>query len=137
MLAVLEPNLKKDEEQTRKYAQKAASVIEPVMVEVKRGAIIVNKGKEITEWDFEVLDYYQLISRENNWLALLKLGGLVTGGICIFALVETRSKCPLRQRDRLLVLLLTLSTPGVLAMGVPYTTWSAVGLLLGSFYGRS
>jgi len=136
LLAVLEPNLKKDEEQTRKYAQKAASVIEPVMVEVKRGAIIVNKGKEITEWDFEVLDHYQLISRENNWLALLKLGGLVTGGICIFALVETRSKCPLRQRDRLLVLLLTLSTPGVLAMGVPYTTWSAVGLLLGSFYGR-
>ncbi|WP_414755951.1 HD family phosphohydrolase [Anabaena sp. CCY 9910] len=136
LLAVLEPNLKKDEEQTREHAQKAASVVAPVMVEVKQGAVIVKKGKEITEWDFEVLEHYQLISRENNWLALLKLGGLVTGGVCIFVLVETRSKCPLRQRDRLLVLLLTLSTPGVLAMGVSYTTWGAVGLLLGSFYGR-
>ncbi|MBD2253960.1 HD family phosphohydrolase [Nostoc parmelioides] len=136
LLAVLEPNLKKDEEQTREHAQKAASVVAPVMVEVKQGAVIVKKGKEITEWDFEVLEHYELISRENNWLALLKLGGLVTGGVCIFVLVETRSKCPLRQRDRLLVLLLTLSTPGVLAMGVSYTTWGAVGLLLGSFYGR-
>jgi cyclic-di-AMP phosphodiesterase PgpH len=34
-----------------------------------------------------------------------------------------------------LVLLLTLSVPGAIAMGLPYTTWSALGLLLGSFYG--
>jgi cyclic-di-AMP phosphodiesterase PgpH len=136
LLAVLQPNLKKDEEETKKHAQQAASVVEPVMVEVRQGAVIVNKGKKITEWDFQVLEHYQLISRENNWLALLKLGALVTGGVCIFVLVERRSKCPLRQRDRLLILLLTLSIPGVLATGISYTTWGAVGLLLGSFYGR-
>ncbi|MBD2345124.1 HD family phosphohydrolase [Anabaena subtropica] len=137
LLSVLQPNLKKDEEQTRKYAQKAASVVEPILIEVKQGTIIVGKGRNITEWDFEVLEHYQLISRENNWLALLKLATMVTGGICLFAFVEKRCKSPLRQRDRLLVLLLTLSTPGLLAMGVSYTTWGAVGLLLGSFYGRA
>ncbi|BCL36894.1 HD family phosphohydrolase [Nostoc sp. MS1] len=136
LLTVLQPNLKKDEEQTKKQAQHAASIVEPVMVEIKQGAVIVNKGKKITEWDFQVLEHYQLISRENNWPALLKLAGLVTGGVCIFVLVETRSKSPLRQRDRLLILLLTLSVPGVLVTGISYTTWGAVGLLLGSFYGR-
>lgn len=136
LLAVLQPNLKKDEEQTKKHAQQAASIVEPVMVEIKQDAVIVKKGQKITEWNFQVLEHYQLISRENNWLALLNLGAVVTGGVCIFALVEKRCKSPLRQRDRLLVLLLTLSIPGVLAIGVSYTTWGAVGLLLGSFYGR-
>ncbi|MBD2500440.1 HD family phosphohydrolase [Anabaena azotica] len=136
LLAVLQPNLKKDEEQSKKQAQQAASIVEPVMVEIKKDAVIVKKGKKISQWDFQVLEHYQLISRENNWLALLNLGGLVTGGVFIYVLVEKQGKCPLRQRDRLLVLLLTLSIPGVLATGISYTTWSAVGLLLGSFYGR-
>lgn len=136
LLAVLQPNLKQDEELTKKQAQQAASVVEPVMVEVKQGTVIVNKGKKITARDFHVLEHYQLISRENNWQALLKLGSVVTGAVFIYALVEKQGKYPLRQRDRLLVLLLTLSIPGVLAIGVSYTTWGAVGLLLGSFYGR-
>ncbi|MCF4968158.1 HD family phosphohydrolase [Nostoc sp. CMAA1605] len=137
LLAVLEPNLKVDQEQTQEKAQKAASDVTPVFVEVKQNQIIVNKGDLITERNFEILEHYQLIRRENNWLELLKLGGLVTGAIGIFVLAEKRIKYQLRQRDRLLVLLLTLSTPGLLAMGLPYTTWGGVGLLLGSFYGPS
>jgi cyclic-di-AMP phosphodiesterase PgpH len=135
LLAVLQPNLKKDEEQTKQQAQQAAAGVTPVMKKVRQGQVIVAKGKNITAWHFEVLEHYQLIRRENNWLGLGKLAGVVTGAIGIFVWVEKRIKCELRQRDRLLVLLLSLTTPGVLAVGIPYTTWSAVGLLLGSFYG--
>ncbi|AFY50179.1 putative domain HDIG-containing protein [Nostoc sp. PCC 7524] len=137
LLAVLEPNLKQDEEKTKQQAQKAANDVLPVIIEVKQGQVIINRGDQITEWHFDILEHYQLIRRENNWLGLLKLATLLTGAIAVFVVVERRSKYHLRQRDRLLVLLLTLSTPGLLAMGVPYTTWGGVGLLLGSFYGPS
>ncbi len=137
LLAVLEPNLKKDEEKTQQEAQLAAAKESPVMINFRKGQVIVTKGQQITEWNFEVLDYYHLISREINWPQLLKLAVFVSGAIGIFVFVERRMKTHLRQRDRLLILLLTLSTPGVLTFGLAYTTWSAIGLLFGSFYGST
>ncbi|MDB9340378.1 HD family phosphohydrolase [Nodularia spumigena CS-336/02] len=134
LLTVLQPNLKNDEEQTKQQIQQASDGVPPVMVLVQEGTLIVTKGEEITKWHFDVLEHYQLIRRENNWLKLTTLAGIVTGAIGIFVVVGRQRSCKLRQRDYLLVLLLTLSIPGVLAFGVPYTTWSAVGLLLGSFY---
>jgi len=135
LLSVLQPNLKKDLVQTTLQAAQAAALVKPVMVSVQQDQVIVRKGEKITAWDFDVLEHYHLIRREINWLGLMYLGSFVTGAVCIFALIEGRSKCQLRQSDRLLVLLLTLSTPVVLTMGIPYTTWSAIGLLLGSYYG--
>ncbi|MBW4563135.1 MAG: HD family phosphohydrolase [Mojavia pulchra JT2-VF2] len=135
LLAVLQPNLKKDEEQTKQKAQQAADGVPPAMVEVQQGQVIVAKGEMITPWNFEVLEQYHLNRREINWPNLVKLAGIVTTAIGIYVFVERRIKIQLRQRDRLLVLLLTLSTPGMLTIGVLHTTWSAVGLLLGSFYG--
>ncbi|MBE9006760.1 HD family phosphohydrolase [Fortiea sp. LEGE XX443] len=135
LLAVLKPNLKKDEEKTKLQAQQAAEGVEPVIVLVKQGEVIVHRGKKITDWQFDVLEKYKLIRRENNWLGLGKLAAIITGAIGIFVWVEKQNKYPLRQRDHLLVLLLTLSTPGAIAMGIIHTTWCALGLLLGSFYG--
>lgn len=135
LMAVLKPNLKKDEIQTTIQAVEAAAGVKPVMVSVKPGEIIVRKGERIREWNFAVLDYYHLTRREINWLGLMLLGGLISGAVSIFAFMERRIKCRMRQSDHLLVLLLTLSTPLLLTMGINYTTWSAVGLLLGSFYG--
>ncbi|MEA5583376.1 HD family phosphohydrolase [Nodularia harveyana UHCC-0300] len=134
LLAVLQPNLKNDEEKTKQQIQQASDRVAPVMVEVREGDVIVTKGEGITKWHFDVLEHYQLISQNNNWLQLTKLACIVTIGIGVFVLVKRQIKCKLRQRDYLLILLLTLSIPGVLAFGLPYTTWSAVGLLLGSFY---
>ncbi|MDB9380516.1 phosphohydrolase, partial [Nodularia sphaerocarpa CS-585A2] len=134
LLAVLQPNLKNDEEQTKQQIQQASDGISPVMVEVQQGELIVSKGEDITTWHFDVLEHYQLIRRENNWLELTKLASIVTVAIGVFVIVGRQRSCKLRQRDYLLILLLTLSTPGVLAFGLPYTTWSGVGLLLGSFY---
>ncbi|WP_103125847.1 HD family phosphohydrolase [Nostoc cycadae] len=134
LLTVLKPNLKKDEAKTRIQAQQAMEGVLPVIVNVKQGEVIVRKGQKITDWQFDVLEEYKLIRRENNWLGLTKLAVIITGAIGIFVWVEKHNKHRLRQRDRLLILLLTLSTPGALAMGIVHTTWSGVGLLLGSFY---
>ncbi len=135
LLAVLKPNLQNDEEQTRENAQKAAAGIPPVMVKVQRGEVIVNKGEQISAWNFEVLEHYHLIRREVKWHELVKLAAVIAIAIGIFVWVERHIDHELRQRDRILVLLLTLSVPGVITLGLPYTTWSALGLLLGSFYG--
>ncbi|MCC5622002.1 HD family phosphohydrolase, partial [Nostoc sp. CHAB 5715] len=135
LLAVLKPNLQKDEEQTRQYAQKAAAGVPPVMVKVRYGQVIVKKGAQITAWNFKVLEHYHLVRREVKWHELGKLAGVIAIAIAIFVWVERHIDYELRQRDRLLVLLLTLSVPGLVTMGLPYTTWSALGLLLGSFYG--
>lgn len=135
LLAVLKPNLKKDEQKTQQQLQEAADKIQPFLVDVHSGAVIVNQGEKITTWQFEVLEHYHLIRRQVNWFELIRLSILVGIAVRIFVWVEQRFKCHLRQRDRILVLLLTLSIPATLAMDVPYTTWSTLGLLLGSFYG--
>ncbi|MBF2004051.1 MAG: HD family phosphohydrolase [Chlorogloeopsis fritschii C42_A2020_084] len=137
LLAVLEPNLTKDEEQTKLQTAQILAGIKPVMVTMRKGDVIIRKGDLITAWNLDVLEHYRLVQREINWQGLLYLGGAVCGAVIIFATVERRFKCRLRQSDRLLVLLLTLSTPLVLTLGTPYTTWSGVGLLLGSFYGAN
>ena len=135
LLTVLKANLQKDEEQTRQNAQKAAAGVPRVMVKVRYGKVIVKKGEQISAWNFEVLEYYHLIRRQVKWQELVKLGSFIAIAIGIFVWVERHINYELRQRDRLLVLLLTLSVPAVITMGLPYTTWSALGLLLGSFYG--
>lgn len=137
LLAVLEPNLTKDEEKTQQQAKQAAAKVAPVMVDFQKGQVIITKGQKITEWNFQVLEHYHLISRENKWPQLLTLAVVVSIAIGIFVFIERRMKTHLRQRDRLLILLLTLSTPGVVTLGVAYTTWTALGLLLGSFYGST
>ncbi|MEM9924969.1 MAG: HDIG domain-containing metalloprotein [Cyanobacteria bacterium P01_D01_bin.50] len=137
LISVLQPNLRQDEQQTELQASKAAAEIQPVTVVVEKGQLIVKKGQEITAWNLAVLENYHLIRREINWLGLMYLGSAVTAAIGIYALVERRLKIRLRQSDRLLVLLLSLSCPSLLVFSIPFTTWSAVGLLLGSFYGRT
>ncbi|MFM8009386.1 MAG: phosphohydrolase, partial [Dolichospermum sp.] len=112
-----------------------AREIPSVMFPVKKGEIIVRKGEKITQLKFQILAHYRLIGYQVNWLGLTVLVAIVTLAIWIFVWLERKSHNYLRQRDRLLVLLLTLTVPGVLALGLPYTTWSAIGLLLGSFYG--
>lgn len=137
LLKVLQPNLKTDREQTRIKEELAAAKIKPVMVKIPAGKVIVRKGQKITAWDLAVLEHYHLIRRGINWVGIGKLAGIVTLCVSIYAVIEWRSHSHLRQRDRLLVLLLNLSTPLILTIGLPYTTWSALGILLGSFYGAT
>jgi putative nucleotidyltransferase with HDIG domain len=137
LVKVLQPNIRKDEQQTELQADVAAAKIPPQMVTIEKGELIVRKGQKITAWNLAVLENYHLIRREVNWLGLTYLGSAVALSIGIYALIEKRLKIRLRQSDRFLVLLLALSCPSLLVIGIPFTTWSAVGLLLGSFYGRT
>ena len=137
LLEILQPNLLKDEIKTKLQAQQAAADVQPILVPVEKGDVIVNKGATITPWQFTVLEYYRLSRREINWWGLAYLTSSVIGGIGVFTLVRRRIKGRLRQRDCLLFLLLTLSVPLVLRFGTPYASWSGVGLLFGSFYGST
>ena len=135
LISVLQPNLKQDVEQTKQQAIAAAAAVQPVFLDVYQGQVIVRAGEIITPSDFLELDYFGLSRREINWLRLIQLGGIVIASVGVFGLVEQRFYPRSRQKDRLLVLLLALSTPLLLVVGVAYTNLPTVGLLLGSFYG--
>ena len=134
LTGVLQPNLTEDKEQTKQRAEQAAQAVEPEIVSIQQGEVIVYQGQEITQADFVLLDYFGLSRRGINWRGLVGFGGVVTGAVGIFWLVERRVHPRLRRRDHLLVLLLTLSTPLLGIFGVSYTNLPAIGLLVGSFY---
>ena len=134
---ILKPNLKPDPEQTKLRAEKAAQELQPVMVSVENGEVIVQAGEKITQEDFVLLDYFGESKRGIHWQALIGFGSLVAGAVGIFFLVERGVHPSLRRRDHVLVFILTLTTPVLIIFGVPYTSLPAIGLLVGSFYGSS
>ncbi|HCF29062.1 MAG TPA: hypothetical protein DEV81_18085 [Cyanobacteria bacterium UBA11049] len=135
LLTVLQPNLKVDEAQTQRLEEQAAAAVQPVVVSAKKGEVIVKQGERISHTDFILLDYFGLSRRQINWWGLASFAGVVSVAVGVFGLVERRSYPKLRQRDRILVLLLTLSTPLLVQLNVPYINLPAIGLLLGNFYG--
>ena len=137
LLSVLQPNLKEDVEQTRRQSEQAASAVEPVMIDVLKGEVIVQEGEVITQHDFDLLDYFNLSRRQIKWLGLIQLEIIIIAAIAVFGWVERQFNFKLRQSDRLLVLLLALSAPLLVTVGVYYTSLPAIGLLLGSFYGSA
>src|SRR5919199_1410068 len=134
LINVLQPNLTEDKEETKRRAEQAAQAVEPVRVSVEKGEVIVYAKEQITQADFVLLDHFKLSRREINWHGLVGFGGLVSGGLVIFWLVERRVHPRLRRRDHILLWLLTLSTPLLVIFNVSYTDLPAIGLLVGSFY---
>ena len=142
LMGVLRPNLTEDQEQTQQQAEKAAEDVKPEMVAVRQGEVIVHADEAISQADFVLLDNFGLSRRGINWHGLLGFGGIVTGAVGIFLLVEQRvyriragTTLPMRRRDYLLILLLSLSTPLLGTFGANYTNLPAIGWLVGSFYG--
>lgn len=134
---VLKTNLVKDPEATRQEAELAAQKIEPVMVNISKGEVIVSKGQKITQRDFVLLDHFNLSERAINWNGLIGLVILVTGAVVVVLVVEQYLHRGLRRRDRFLLLLLTLTTPIIILLQLPLINLPAVGLLVGSFYGSA
>jgi cyclic-di-AMP phosphodiesterase PgpH len=135
--SVLKPNLTQDPEQTRLRAEQAAQAVEPEYIAIRRGEVIVRAGEQITQADFVLLDYFGMSRREINWWGLLGFTVLMGGAVLLFLRVEQRFHPGLRRRDHVLVVLLTLTTPLVVALGLPTTSLPAIGLLVGSFYGSA
>jgi putative nucleotidyltransferase with HDIG domain len=135
LISAIEPNLVQDAAQTRLQAEQAAQAVEPVMVVIRRGEVIVDQGDVIAQEDFVLLDHFGLSQRGINWFGLASFAALVSGGVAAFLLLERRFHPGFRRRDYVLVMLLVLSTPVLLALGVSTTTLPAVGLLVSTFYG--
>ncbi|HIK46824.1 MAG TPA: HDIG domain-containing protein [Leptolyngbyaceae cyanobacterium M65_K2018_010] len=135
LLTVLQPNLVEDSERTRLQAEMAAEAVKPVMVEISQAEAIVVAGEAITQSDFVLLDHFNLSQRRFNYWGLALYGGLVSGGVGLFLLVEHWHSPHLRQQDYLLLTAMVVSTGllkmfGAAAYGLP-----AIGLLAGNFYG--
>jgi hypothetical protein len=136
LMAVLEPNLTQDPDQTRQRAEQAAQEVEPTIVTVQKGEVIVEAGEEISREDFVLLDRFELTRRDLvNWVGLVGFGGLVCVSVGIYWAVERKFYPRSRRRDRVLLLLLSLSVPLTVVLRLPTTSLPAVGLLAGSFYG--
>ncbi|PSB28191.1 hypothetical protein C7B82_14800 [Stenomitos frigidus ULC18] len=135
LLASLQPNLVRDEIQTRLMAERAAQDVKPEMVSIRQGEAIVHAGETITTADFALLDDFKLSRRGVDWVGLMGFGIVIGGAVGVYWLLERRFHPGMRCRDRVLIVLLTLSTPVLLALHVPSTNLPAVGLLVGSFYG--
>ncbi len=135
--AVIRPNLTQDPERTKLQAEQAAQSVKDVMVSIRRGDVIVKQGEQISQADFVLLDHFGLSRRRINGWGLLGFGGLVSGAVAVFLVVERKFHSGMRRRDRLLVLLLTLTAPVISALGLPATSLPVIGLLVGSFYGSA
>ncbi len=133
LTAILQPNLVRNPEETKQLAELAAQKVKLVMIGVEKGEIIVRERKEISQQDFLLLDYFGLSRRGVNWLGLTGFVCLVGLAIAIVLLVERHYR--LRRRDHLLLLLLTLSAPVLVSLGLPWTSLPAIGILASSFYG--
>ncbi len=135
LTAILQPNLARDLEGTKQLAELAAQKVKPVTIEVQQGETIVAEGQEIAPSEFVLLDYFGLSRRGVNWLGLAGFVCLIGGAIAIVLLVEKHYR--LRRRDHLLLLLLALSAPVLVSLGLPWTSLPAIGILAGSFYGSA
>ncbi|MEM9539457.1 MAG: HDIG domain-containing metalloprotein [Cyanobacteria bacterium P01_E01_bin.42] len=130
--SLLQPNLVEDIEQTKLVAEQAAEKVEPVFYEVRKGETIVKAGEEIDRRTFVVLDDFKESRRGIDWQGLIMTGMMVTGSIALFVLVKRRMGIRLRCRDRILLCLLSVSTPLLIDIG--QNNLAGIGLLTSGFY---
>jgi hypothetical protein len=135
LMAVTQPNLIQDSVRTRLRAEQAARDVEPVTVVIQRGEVIVWAGEQISQSNFVLLDHFKMSRRGINWFGLVGFATWISGAVLFFLLIEWRFYPGLRRRDYLLLILLTLTTPPLVALGFSSTSLPLVGLLAGSFYG--
>ncbi|MEL6881056.1 MAG: HDIG domain-containing metalloprotein [Cyanobacteria bacterium J06607_10] len=135
LAASIVPNLTKDEERTRQELEQAVRQIDPVMVSVNEGDLIVRANEVIDSSDFVLLDHFDLTDRYFNWIGLCGFGILVVAAVALYLWVDHRQQNQLNQRDHYLVVLLCLAVSLLAALNFPTLGLPAVGLLVGSFYG--
>lgn len=134
--SLLRPNITEDPAATLQQQEQAAQQTEPVFVSIRQGDVIVKAGERISSRQFTLLDYFGLSRRKVNWLGLFGIFVLVSGGVLLVSFAQSRHRTPLQRRDRLLILLLSLSTPLMIGLTqVQYASLPLTGLLIGSFYG--
>ncbi|BAZ39559.1 metal dependent phosphohydrolase [Calothrix sp. NIES-4101] len=134
---VITANLIKDMEQTKLIAEQTAQAVEPTIVSIQKGEVIVKAGEKITQADFVLLDHFHLSQRGIDWLHLMRFTAIAALAVAVFRIVEQKIRPKLRQSDYLLIFLLTLSAPLLIIFTQSLTGLTAIGLILGSFYGTA
>jgi cyclic-di-AMP phosphodiesterase PgpH len=71
-------NVEVDEEATAEARESAAEDVEPVMVTVQAGQIIVREGDPVTRYHIEQLEHFGLLSPEQTWDQFAGVVGLLT-----------------------------------------------------------
>ena len=133
---VVRPNLDLDRQRTEDRVQRQLDALAPVTIDVMAGESIVAPGETISQATFDILDHYDLAQRRLNLSGLLKVAGVIVGGIAIVLPLQSWLRPNLRTRDRCLLLLLwSTVAPTAIALGIPSTSLPAIGLLSGSYYG--
>ncbi len=135
LLKFLKPNLIIDGEETAKRAETAAEAIPEQLIYVNKDEIIVAKGQEITQQQFLKLDALGMIYRGINQQGLAISLSIATIATTILWLSQQKTKTKFRSRDQVLLCLLSVSSPLMAMLAIPYTSLPAVGLLTSSFYG--
>ncbi|MCJ2543026.1 HD family phosphohydrolase [Thermostichus vulcanus] len=133
---VLTPNVEVDPQRTDQRIRAEIEKVEPVLISVTENQVIVRANQTITPEIFLVLDHFGLTQRGVNIWGLVGVAGLMGMGLAIFVPLQKRLKPDLRRRDRVLILMVSLTAPLLAALfKLEFSSLPAVGLLLGSFYG--
>lgn len=128
-------NLVIDTVETKRQAERAAQSVQPVIITAQQGEVIVQAGQGIGQSQFVLLDGFGLSQRGISWSGLLQTAGLTTGIVLIFGTLTRIVHRPLRRRDHILLLGLTLTGPVSAFLNSYYMTLPAIGLLGSSYYG--
>ena len=131
------PNLTLDLDRTRSLANQKASEIEPVVLKVSEGDLIVRAHQAIGQDAFLLLDHFELSDRYFNWLGLCGFSLLMAAATALYFWIDYIQSHQLQPRDHFLVLLLCLVVSLLALLKVPTVGLPAVGLLVGSFYGSA
>ncbi len=133
---VLIPNVEVDPQRTEQRIRAELEKVEPVLISVAENQVIVRVDQVITPEIFLILDHFGLTQRGINIWGLVGVAGVMGMGLAVFVPLQQRLQPGLRRRDRVLILMVSLTAPLLAALfKLEFTSLPAVGLLLGSFYG--
>ncbi len=137
---VANPNLVPDYESMALRASQAADAVEPQLVNLKEGQILILAGQKITAKDFIFLDQLGLARRRPNLGRILVVLAMVGLSLVIFArfFYLPRSKS-IKNRDLVVISITTiglaLTTVLIPSSHVMLVPFASLGFIVGSFYG--
>ncbi|HET7035691.1 MAG TPA: HDIG domain-containing protein [Thermomicrobiaceae bacterium] len=93
-------NVQVDQDQTKAAREAAAKNVEPVMVTVQQGQVIVRDGDPVTSYDIEKLEHFGLLTATHNWpqfVGTLGLLAIVTLALLGYLFLTASGTGDLRQ----------------------------------------
>lgn len=73
----IQANVQVDADKTKDAREAAANNVEPVMVTVQQGQVIVRDGDPVAKYDIEKLQYFGLLTPQDSWRQLIGILGVM------------------------------------------------------------